>query len=161
MCRMELMPRTGTAPFILVDNRHGANQTPSSHVANISPPKCLHSVRAAWNDLQTLLGGSFSSGHRLSSVRLVTQSLRESVKSSLHQSERALGCLILITAIHHVRNSLPPHVCFDLLLSSTVTVKDEGPCGRAGTGPWKPVPARSCVNRPRPQLAAPYRGWEK
>lgn len=76
MCRMELMPRTGTAPFILVDNRHGANQTPSSHVANISPPKCLHSVRAAWNDLQTLLGGSFSSGHRLSSVRLVTQSLR-------------------------------------------------------------------------------------
>lgn len=48
-----------------------------------------------------------------------------------------MGRLILITAIHHVRRSLPPHVCFDLFLSSTVTVKDEGPCGRAGAGPWK------------------------
>lgn len=80
-----------------------------------------------------------ASGHRPRSVHLVTQSLRGSVKNSLHQSERALGCLILITAIHHVRLSLPPHVCFDLFLSSMVTVKDEGPCGRAGTVPWKPA----------------------
>lgn len=118
-----------------------------------------------------LLGSAMSqfcaAGHRSCSVRLVTQSLGESVKSSLHQSERALGCLILITAIHHVRLSLPPHVCFDLFLSSTVTVKDEGPCGRTGTVPWKPaaqaaalVPARSSMHWPQPQLGAPCRGWE-
>lgn len=63
-------------------------------------------------------------------------SLGESVQSSLGQSERARCRLILITAIHHGRLSLPTHVCFDLFLSSAVTVKDEGPCGRSGTVPW-------------------------
>lgn len=110
-----------------------------------------------------------ASGHRSCFARPVTRSLRESVKSSLHQSQSALGCLILITAIHHVRNSLPPHVCFDLFPCSTVTVKDEGPCGWAGTTPWKLpaqgsslwVPAQSCVCWPQPQLRAPRRGWER
>lgn len=82
-----------------------------------------------------------ASGRRVCPARLATRPLREPVKSSLHQSECALGCLILITAIHHVRNSMPPHVCFDLFLCSTVTVKDEGPCGWAGTAPWKPPAA--------------------
>lgn len=157
MCRMEPIPRTGTTPHHScwhgsgpVDNGHGAHQTPSFHVANISPPKvftfsvapCRMTCRLC--SVVVFLRSAISrvldcaSGHRLSSVRLVTQPLGESVKSGLHQSECALGCLILITAIHHVRNSLPPHVCFDLFLSSTVTVKDEGPCGGAGTGPWKP-----------------------
>lgn len=92
--------------------------------------------------------------HRSRSVRLVTQSLGESVKSGLRQSERALGRLILITAIHHVSRSLPPHVCFDLFLSSTVTVKDEGPCGRAGTVPWKPA-AQAASLGPSAELCAP------
>lgn len=105
--------------------------------------QCVMACRL--RSVAVLLGSAISqvvgcaSGHRSCSVHLVTQSLRESVKSSLHQSQRALGCPILITAIHHVKLSLPPHVCFDLFLSSTVTVKDEGPCGRAGTVPWKPA----------------------
>lgn len=82
-------------------------------------------------------------------------SLRDHLsKSGLDQSELAGACLILIAAIHHVGNSLPPHVCFDLFLSSEVTVKDEGPPCRAGN------PARSCADPPRPQLGAPPRRWE-
>lgn len=64
------------------------------------------------------------------SRRSVTQRI---CQTALHQSESTLGCLILITAIHHVGNFLPPHVCFDLFLSGRVTVKDEVRCGRAQT----------------------------
>lgn len=105
-----------------------------------------------------------SSGHRSRSVHLVIQSRSECVESGLRQSEQALGSLMLITAIHHVGRSLPPHVCFDLFLSSTVTVKDEGACGRAGTVPQKPaaqaaapgVPARR--SRPQPRHRTPCQG---
>lgn len=87
---------------------------------------------------------------------LSSPSHSKSVQISLNQSESTLGCLILITAIHHARNFLPPHVCFDLFLSSAVTVKDEVPCGRtqtAGTGSragsqrGAPRPGRRCSSR--------------
>lgn len=61
-----------------------------------------------------------------------------SLQSCIHQWD----CFVrsLIPAIHHVGgNSLQPHVCFDLFLSSEVTVKDEG---KART------PKRSCAGRP-------------
>lgn len=51
--------------------------------------------------------------------------------------------LMLIRPIHHVGNSLPPRVCFDLFLSGAATVKDEAPCGRAqtaGAGSGAPPP---------------------
>lgn len=134
------MLRSGGTPIIPcwhspVDNGRGAHQTRSFHVANISSLPCLHSAPpgAEWPADFSSVMLSLGSGHGLRSEHLVAQSLKESVKGGLHQSQSTLGCLILITAIHHVGNFLPPHVCFDLLLSGAMTVKDEVPCGRAQT----------------------------
>ncbi|KAI9534388.1 hypothetical protein NQZ68_014806 [Dissostichus eleginoides] len=58
---------------------------------------------------------------------VVTQSLGESVKSSLHQSQRA-------------DTDYSDSSCGAL---PATTLKDEGPCGRAGTVQWKPAPGPS------------------
>ena len=125
----------GMAPSQLIMDMAPSEHSTGLHVSNISSTQ----KRQIWRELSVkmtcglllmvvLLGSVTSQVTGLCFVSLVTKSLGESV---LHQSERALGRLMLITAIHHVGRTLPPHVCYDLFLGSRVTVRDEGPCGRA------------------------------
>lgn len=114
-----------------------------------------------WFSLRSAVSVSHSASG--SQIELCAPCHRGLVQSRLHQSERALGCLILITAIHHVRNSLPPHVCFDLFLSCAVTVKYEGPCGLADTRLWKtPAQATTVLGAVHTGLSSELhaRSWE-
>ncbi|KAK1892540.1 Cysteine synthase [Dissostichus eleginoides] len=120
MCRMELIPRTGIyTPIIPV------GMAPAQLIMDMAPTK--HPV-AMLELLRKCLHSEYNDRH--------LENLSKA--ASTNHSEP-----ILITAIHHVELSLPPHVCFDLFLSRSVTVKDEGPCGWAGTVPWKPAPGPS------------------
>lgn len=156
MCTMESMLRSGSTAIVPAGAAGSImDAAPTKHAASrlqIFPRRCVYIQQGP-------AGFSLSdgfprirrvSGHGVPSEPLVAQSLRKSVKIGLHQSESTLGCLILITAIHHVRNFLPPHVCFDLFLSGAVTVKDEVPCGRAQTA--------SAGSRARSQRAALHTG---
>lgn len=135
MCRMELIPWPGIyTPIIPVGmavRQLIMEAAPTKHPASMLENfPTIETVRFSVAPAKTSLDGSFAwirlaSGHRSHFVHLVARSLEESVKSK----SPPIGRLKLITAIHHVRHSLPPHVCFDRFLPSTVTVKDEGPCG--------------------------------
>lgn len=65
-----------------VNNRRGAHQTRSSHVANISPWPCLHSAALGveWPADVFSVKVSLGSTHGLRCEHLVAQSLRGSVK---------------------------------------------------------------------------------
>lgn len=159
MYTMESMLRSGSTAIVPAGAAGSiTDAAPTKHAASrlqIFPRRCVYIQRGP-------AGFSLSdgfprirrvSGHGVPSEPLVAQSLRKSVKIGLHQSESTLGCLILITAIHHVRNFLPPHVCFDLFLSGAVTVKDEVPCGRAQTAAAEPGPsAQLCTQATAPEL---------
>lgn len=102
---------------------------PSNHAASllqIFPHRCVYiQQRSAREDLRAFPSVMVSVGSK-------------SVKIGLHQSGSTLGHLILMMAIHHVGNLLPPHVCFDLFLSGAATVKDEVACGRAQAAEPRP-----------------------
>lgn len=119
-----------------LDNRRGAHQTRRFRVANVSPSMCLHSARLGVERAAAFSSARVSLPSAASQVTVCVpsiSSLRNSGERGLPQSESTLGCLMLITAIYHVRNFLPPRVCFDLFFSGAVTLKDEVPSGPAGT----------------------------